>query len=318
MEQNSSTQAGHLETIKRIKDNLATVIKGKGYVLDDLIIALLSGVNILIEDVPGVGKTTLAKGLARSISGGFRRIQFTPDLLPSDILGSSVYNPKDGNFYFKEGPVFTNILLSDEINRASPRTQSSLLEAMSEKQVTIEGIRYPLPDFFMVIATQNPVEFHGTYPLPEAQLDRFGIMLEIGYPNIEDEIDVFYSQNTRHPLNDLESVVELETILELQDGVKKVKVSRPVATYIAGIGDLSRKYPDVKLGISTRGCLMLYRIIQARAFMSGRDYATPDDVKAMAAKVLSHRIVLDTKARYSGTTKKQVIGDILSKLPIPT
>ena len=305
-------------TIEIIKNNLATVIKGKSSVLDDLLIALLSGVNVLIEDVPGVGKTTLAKGLARSISGNFKRIQFTPDLLPADILGSSVYNPKDGHFYFKEGPIFTNILLSDEINRASPRTQSSLLEAMSEKQVTIEGTRYPLPDFFMVMATQNPVEYHGTYPLPEAQLDRFGIRIEIGYPDIEDEIEVFYSQNKEHPLKSLESVVELDKITQLQEKVKEIKVSRPVAAYIAGIAEMSRDYPDLKLGISTRGCLMLYRIVQAKAFMERREYTTPDDVKAMAAKVLSHRIVLDTKARYSGTTKKQIIEEILKKLPVPT
>jgi len=318
MEHEAKTKIKDDNVINKIIDNLSKVIKGKQSVILDLMVALLSGVNILIEDVPGVGKTTLAKALARSINGQFRRIQFTPDLLPADILGCSVYNPKDGKFYFKEGPIFTNILLADEINRASPRTQSGLLEAMSEKQVTIEGIRYLLPDFFMVIATQNPVEYHGTYPLPEAQLDRFGIKLEIGYPEVKDEIEVFYSQNDRHPLLDLEKVADLSHILELQEQVKKVRVSEPVARYIANISDSSRKNPDLKLGISTRGSLMLYRIIQSRAFLDGRDYADPDDVKSMATKVLAHRLLLDTRARYSGVTKNQIIEEILKKVPVPT
>jgi MoxR-like ATPase len=304
--------------INSLMENLGHVIKGKDEVLCDIILALLGGVNILIEDVPGVGKTTLARGLAKSVRGEFRRVQFTPDLLPADILGSSIYNPREGSFYFKKGPVFTNILLADEINRASPRTQSSLLEAMSEGQVTIEGVTYPLPDFFVVIATQNPVEFQGTYPLPEAQLDRFGVNLSIGYPVMNDEIEVFYSQNQKHPLDDLESVTDLADILKLREEVKKVEVSRLVAGYIVNLADASRRSPDLKLGISTRGSLMLYRMSQARAFMENRTFVLPDDVKSIALKVLSHRLVLDTKSKYSGITKKQIVEDILLKVPVPT
>lgn len=318
MEETNTSGASSNGAIKLIMNNLTQVIKGKDPVLGDLLIAVLSGVNVLLNDVPGVGKTTLAKGLAKSIEGKFRRVQFTPDLLPADVLGSMIYNPKEGNFYFKEGPVFTNILLADEINRASPRTQSSLLEAMSERQVTIDGKRHPLPEFFMVIATQNPVEFHGTYPLPEAQLDRFGISLTIGYPDAENEVDIYYSQNRRHPLEEISSVAKIADMTELQEEVKNVKVTRPVAHYIAAIADASRKNTRLKLGVSTRGSLMLYRVIQAKAFMEGRDYTTPDDVKAMAAKTLAHRLVLETKARYTGITKEQIVEDILKEVPVPT
>lgn len=312
-----SSDNNHNGIINGLRKNLSIVLKGKETVINDLIISILAGVNVLIEDVPGVGKTTLAKGLAKSINAGFRRIQFTPDLLPADILGSSIYNPKEGLFHFKEGPIFTNILLADEINRASPRTQSSLLEAMSEKQVTIDGVSYPLSSFFMVIATQNPIEFHGTYPLPEAQLDRFGISLEIGYPDTENEIEVFYSQNNIHPLESLEPAADLNNMLHLQEQVKKITVTKPVAQYIVKIAESSRKNSDLKLGISTRGALLMYRLVQAKAFTEGREYATPDDVKSMAVKVLAHRIVPDTKARYSGITKKQIIEDIIAKEPVP-
>jgi MoxR-like ATPase len=315
--ENSSMDKSGNDVIVSVIKNLGKVIKGKDDVLYDIVLALLGGVNILIEDVPGVGKTTLARCLAKSIRGEFRRVQFTPDLLPADILGSSIYNPREGSFNFKKGPVFTNILLADEINRASPRTQSSLLEAMSEGQVTIEGITYPLPDFFIVIATQNPVEFQGTYPLPEAQLDRFGINISIGYPVMDDEIEVFYSQNQKHPLDDLESVTDLADILKLREEVKKVEVSKLVAQYIVKLVDASRKSPDLKLGISTRGSLMLYRMAQARAFMENRSYTLPDDVKAVALKVLSHRLILDTKSKYSGVTKKQIVEDILSEIVVP-
>jgi len=315
---NQSEPVEQNQVIEKILNNLSIIIRGKDLILKDMLISLLAGVNILLEDVPGTGKTTLAKGLARSIEGNFRRVQFTPDLLPADVLGSTVYNPREGTFYFKQGPIFTNILLADEINRASPRTQSSLLEAMNERQVTIDGVRHPLPEFFMVVATQNPVEFHGTYPLPEAQLDRFGISLTLGYPDVENEIDVYYSQNEKHPIEDLKSVADLTHMRDLQERVKKVRVSKPVAYYIANIADASRKHPELKLGISTRGSLMLYRMVQARAFIEGRSFTTPDDVKAMAVKVLAHRLVLDTKARYSGMTKGQIIEDILKTTTVPT
>ncbi|MFP4497020.1 MAG: AAA family ATPase [Vulcanimicrobiota bacterium] len=306
------------EIIKKVFNNLTTVIKGKEESINDLLIALLAGVNVLIEDVPGVGKTTLAKGLAKSIRGEFRRVQFTPDLLPADIVGSSIYNPKEGTFYFNEGPIFTNILLADEINRASPRTQSSLLEAMSEKQVTVDGVSNSLSSFFMVIATQNSVEFHGTYPLPEAQLDRFGIKICMGYPDTEFELEIFDSQSMRHPLEDLESVASIEEIIKLQEKVKRVKVNPPVARYIVDIANASRLSPELKIGISPRGNLVLYRVIQARALMAGRDFATPDDIKIMASKVLAHRLVLETKTKYSGTSREQIINNILKELPVPT
>jgi MoxR-like ATPase len=301
---------------KRLADQLGKVILGKADVLENLTVALLSGSHILMEDVPGVGKTTLAKALARSISGDFKRVQFTPDLLPADILGSSVYNPKDGSFTFKEGPVFTNILLADEINRASPRTQSSLLEAMSERQASIEGYTHALPQPFQVIATQNPIEFHGTYPLPEAQLDRFGMRLNIGYPSKEHELLVLFSQSHHHPLEDIAPIVDGKAVLELQTAVRAVRVERPIGRYLVDIADATRHHPSVRMGCSPRGVLSLFRIAQARAFVKGRDYVIPEDVKATAVPALAHRLALDTKAKYSGLQKEDVVREILDKVPV--
>ena len=299
-----------------LAQQLGKVILGKSEVLENLTIALLSGSHILMEDVPGVGKTTLAKALARSISGDFKRVQFTPDLLPADILGCSIYSPKDGSFTFKEGPVFTNILLADEINRASPRTQSSLLEAMSERQASIEGTTYPLPQPFQVIATQNPIEFHGTYPLPEAQLDRFGMRINIGYPSKDNEVEVLFSQFHHHPLDDIQAIFDGKTVVELQTAVRAVRVERPIGRYLVDIADATRHHASVKMGCSPRGVLALFRIAQARAYVKGRDFVVPEDVKATAVPALAHRLALDTKAKYSGLQKEDVVREILDTVPV--
>lgn len=299
-----------------LKAQLGKVILGKAEVIENLVIALLSGSHILMEDIPGVGKTTLAKALAKSFAAEFKRVQFTPDLLPTDILGSSIYNPRDGSFTFKPGPVFTNILLGDEINRASPRTQSSLLEAMSERQASIEGKTYPLPAPFLVIATQNPIEFHGTYPLPEAQLDRFGMRINLGYPAKDVEVEVLYSQFHHHPLDDVTPILDGATILEMQSAVRAVKVDVRIARYIIELADSSRHHSSVKVGSSPRGALILFRTTQAHAFVAGRDYSIPEDVKAVAVATLAHRLALDTKAKYAGVAKDDVVREILDRVPV--
>jgi MoxR-like ATPase len=304
------------EKLTQLKVQLGKVILGKDEVIETLVIALLSGGNILMEDVPGVGKTTLAKALAKSISADFKRVQFTPDLLPTDILGSSIYNPRDGSFTFKEGPIFTNILLADEINRASPRTQSSLLEAMSERQASIEGKTYKLPEPFLVMATQNPVEYHGTYPLPEAQLDRFGIKINLGYPARNHEVDILYSQFHHHPLDDITPIVDCAAIIELQTAVRAVKVDIRIARYIVDLADASRHHSSIKVGCSPRGTLALFRTTQSHAFVQGREYTIPEDVKAVAVPTLAHRLALDTKAKYSGVMKEDVVREILDKVPV--
>jgi len=298
-------------------DNLKSVIKGKDEVLELVVTALCAGGNILMDDVPGVGKTTLAKALAMSIDGVFQRVQFTPDLLPSDITGSSIFNPKDAKFHFRKGPLFANIFLADEINRASPRTQSALLEAMNESQVTVEGTTYPLPDPFLVIATENPVEYQGTYPLPEAQLDRFAMMLELGYPSKKDEIEIVDSRKKSDPLDALKPVVDGVAIKKARKAVGEVEIDPSIADYMVEIARATREDTRVKLGASPRALLTLSRCARAKAFIEGRSHLLPDDVKSLSTVVIAHRLVLENKIKYGGGEKREVFQDILEKVPAP-
>lgn len=307
----------YVQKLNLLRDNLSGVIRGKSESIDMMMVALLSNGSVLMEDVPGTGKTTLAKALARSLDVPFNRVQFTPDLLPTDILGSSIYNPVDGTFHFRQGPIFCNILLADEINRASPRTQSALLEAMSESQATIEGVRYELPSPFFVLATQNPVDFHGTYPLPEAQLDRFLIHLQLGYPDAENEMEILFAQSTEHPVDHLERVLNHEEVVQMQEQVKTVHVEQSVARYMIDLVQATRNDPRLKLGVSPRGSLMLFRASQAIAYLKSRNYVLPDDVQQMADYVLAHRLILTSKAKYSSITKMDVVSDIVSKVKVP-
>ncbi len=305
------------ERIPQVRAELEKVILGKDAILDRLLVALLADAHVLMEDVPGVGKTTLAKALARTFAGEFRRLQFTPDLLPTDVLGSSVYDPRDGSFTFKPGPVFANVLLADEINRASPRTQSSLLEAMSERQASIEGVTRALPRPFLVLATQNPIELHGTYPLPEAQLDRFGMRLEIGYPARDQAVDMLYAQADHHPIDDVRAVLDEEALLALQRATRAVRVDRRVGGYVVDLVEATRVHATVKLGASPRASISLFRCAQAHAYLDQRAYVLPEDVKAVAVEVLAHRLLLDPKARYGGVRKEDLVRELLGVVPVP-
>jgi MoxR-like ATPase len=278
--------------IAQLEANMAQVVLGKAEVVRWCLVALLSGEHVLLEDVPGVGKTLVAKALAKSVAGEFCRLQFTPDLLPSDILGSSVFDNKQSQFVFHRGPIFANIVLADEINRAPPRTQSALLEAMSDGQVSIDGQTLPLPRPFLVIATQNPFEFEGTYALPESQLDRFLIRLSMGYPGREDERRVLSSHRQGEPVQELEPVVEGDQVVGLQEAVRKVAVEESVGDYLLDIVERTRHSEELRVGVSTRGALSLYRAAQALALIEGRAFVIPDDVKRLAPLVLSHRVIL--------------------------
>ncbi|WP_172634608.1 AAA family ATPase [Anaerolinea thermophila] len=302
---------------EKILQNLERVIIGKRQVLELTLIGLLSQGHILIEDVPGVGKTMLARSLAKSLGCSFNRLQFTPDMLPSDITGVSIFNQVSRNFEYRPGPIMAQIVLADEINRATPKTQSALLEAMEERQVTVDGVTHPLPTPFLVMATQNPIEYEGTFPLPEAQLDRFLLRIRLGYPSLEDEIKILGEQQYQHPIQTLEPVLSQEELLQMQETVKSVFVSPAVKRYIVELSRATRENDDVYLGASPRGSLGLARASQVRAAMQGRDYVLPDDVKALAESILAHRIVINPAARLKNLTSSQIVNEIVSALPVP-
>jgi MoxR-like ATPase len=307
----------HSENLKKIIENMEKVIVGKTDTVKLLIVGLLTKGHILIEDVPGLGKTMLALALAKSISADFKRIQFTPDLLPSDVSGGFVYNPKSGDFDFKTGPVFTNILLADEINRTTPRTQSALLECMQEYTVSLDGKTFALPNPFIVVATQNPIEYQGTYPLPEAQIDRFSMKINMGYLRTEEEVKVISGQKIQHPIESLKPALDLEKILELQEEVKKIQVSPNVLDYIVKLVSATRKKEEVKLGASPRASIALMKTSAAWALLEGRDYVIPEDVVNLLPWVLKHRLILQPKALIAGKTPEHIISDLLSSIPIP-
>jgi MoxR-like ATPase len=304
--------------IAGLEENIASVLRGKPEPIRLAVVALLSGGHVLIEDAPGVGKTSLAKALARSLHCDFKRLQFTPDMLPSDILGSSIFLPNLGEFEFRKGPIFTNVLLADEINRTTPRTQSALLEAMSEGQVSIEGRTYPLPQPFFVLATQNPFEYEGTYPLPENQLDRFMLCTEIGYPERDIERDVLASRRDGEPADRLQPALEPEALQQLQAAVREVRIEESLNEYLLDIVTATRTHDELELGVSTRGALTLYRGVQALALTEGRTYAIPDDVKRLAVPVLAHRVVCGGLIREGQRQRaKSIIRQILDMTPVP-
>lgn len=306
------------EIADKIEANISKVIVGKSDVVKHVIIALIASGHILLEDVPGLGKTLLAKSTAKSIGCNFKRTQFTPDLLPSDLTGINYYNPKQGEFIFRRGSVFTNILLADEINRATPRTQSSLLECMEERQVTVDGVTMPLSPPFMVIATQNPVEIQGTFPLPEAQLDRFMIKTGLGYPSSEESDEIMRRFNGENPLHEIESVVSAEEIADAQRSFSKVRISAEMYRYITLLAEASRRHIEVIYGVSPRGTQALLKAAQIHAILSGRDFVTPDDIKSMAKPVLSHRLVLKNTSRLKSNQADKVLDEVIKNVAVPS
>jgi len=303
--------------VQTITDNVEHVVIGKRREVELVIVALLCRGHVLIEDVPGVGKTVLTKAVARSIGSGFKRIQFTPDLLPSDVTGVNIFNQQLGTFEFRPGPIMSQMVLADEINRATPKTQAALLEAMEEAQVTIDGVTHPLPHPFIVLATENPIDFEGTFPLPEAQLDRFLLRLSIGYPGRQGELEMLDRQHIHHPLDDLHQVISVESLVEAQDATKSVHVAPVVREYIVSLVEATRNHDDVFLGASPRGSLALFNSSRAWAGVRGRDFVTPDDVKLLAEPTLAHRIIVNPAARMRGIDSRQIVRDLLSGIPVP-
>jgi MoxR-like ATPase len=300
-----------------VQENVSQVIIGKADVTELMLVALLVEGHVLLEDVPGIGKTTLAKALARSLDCSFTRIQFTPDLLPSDVTGLNIYNQKRQDFEFRPGPVLSQVLLADEINRATPRTQSSLLEAMQERQITVDGETYPLPRPFIVIATQNPIELEGTFPLPEAQLDRFLMQLRLGYPSAEEEDEILLRYQRRDPLMDLRPVATTEDVLQLQRQAQDIHVSTDVRNYTLQVTRTTREHEAVDLGVSPRGTLALFKASQALAALRGRDYVIPSDVQHLCPPILAHRIHISPRIRLRGRTPAQVVAEITDTVPVP-
>jgi MoxR-like ATPase len=301
----------------RVIENIEKVIIGKRNSVELAVVGLLCQGHLLIEDVPGVGKTVLARSMARSLGCSFSRIQFTPDMLPSDVTGVSIFNQVSNQFEFRSGPVMAQIVLADEINRATPKTQAALLEAMEERQVTVDGITHLLPRPFMVLATQNPIEYEGTFPLPEAQLDRFLVRLRLGYPGLEEEVNVLERQQFVHPVTTLEQIASEDDLVEAQEAVKNIFVAPEVKRYIVELSRQTRDHPEVYLGASPRGSLALFRTGQARAAMHGRDFVLPDDIKALAKPALGHRIILGPAARLRDLSSDQVLDEILNRVPVP-
>ncbi|MDP6421684.1 MAG: MoxR family ATPase [SAR202 cluster bacterium] len=305
------------QTAQDIIENVEKVIVGKPTSVELGVIALMCQGHALIEDVPGVGKTMLARSIARSVGCEFKRIQFTPDLLPTDVTGVSIYNQKSGEFEFRAGPIISQIVLADEVNRATPKTQSAMLEAMEERQVTVEGVTHEVPSPFMVMATQNPVEYEGTFPLPEAQLDRFLLSVSLGYPTTEEELAIIDGQLLAHPIDALQPVADARKIMELQESIKQVYVDDLIKQYVVSIVEATRVHPDIALGASPRGSLALFRGAQALAIIRGRDYALPDDVKELAVSVLSHRIIVSAAARMRGVDSSEIIAATIDQVPVP-